>query len=150
MSRANDGKGNREVERERGRNKERERELIPSQLAQFSQISFFIFFFFAADEKCIKLISLDRVRVRGEESGRETARGCVRACACACGIFISHFALGILQNLNRSQIHFGNENHALCLLNPNKRMSISQRRPCMSVQGGCMRCAGGGESVEWE
>lgn len=81
--------------------------------------------------------------MRGDESGRKTARGCVRACACACGIFISHFALGILQNLNRSQIHFGNENHALSLLNPNKRMSISQRRPCMSVQGECMRCAGG-------
>lgn len=103
--------------------RERERELAHPLTTCTIFTNFLLhFLFFAADEKCIKLISLDRVRVRGEESERErerTARGCVRACACACGIFISHFALGILQNLNRSQIHFGNENHALCLLNPN-------------------------------
>lgn len=92
MSRAKEGKGNREVERERGRKKERESS-SPHNLHNFHKFPSSFSFFFAADEKCIKLISLDRVRVRGEESGRKTEGACVHVRVRAAYSFrISHLA----------------------------------------------------------
>lgn len=86
-----------------------------------------------ADEKCIKLISLDfaacTIFIKGNELQTELHM-CQRVCmhACVCGTLISHFATShILQNLNRRKIHFGNENHALL---------IKQRRSIMGDEGG--------------